>query len=45
MAGLYIVTRGGEFIQLIHKRNRKLLGLSIVLGILGALRWLKLGSY
>ena len=45
MAGLNIVTPCGEFIQLIHKRNRKLLGLSIVLGILGAMRSLKLSSY
>ena len=45
MAGLHIVTLCGEFIQLRHKGNRKLLGLSIVLGILGAMRSLKLTSY
>ena len=38
MASLHIVTRGGELNQLIHKRDRKLLGVSIVLGILEAMR-------
>ena len=45
MACVHIVTRGGELNQLIHKRNCQLLGVSIVLGILGDMRSLKISSY
>ena len=45
MASLHIVTRGGELNKLIHKRDQKLLWVSIALGILEAMRSLKRSSY